>query len=171
MNLADLQDLYRYSDWAHERLCGAVRALPAEAGTRAFEGSFATLRDLLAHVAAAEWVWLERFRGESPARAPGWFGGEDAVDLCDRLAAIAADRRAYMSTLDDAALGRDLRFRYFSGKPGAIRLGDALFHVANHATYHRGQVAAMLRRLGGTPAPTDLVRWAIERHEAGAFES
>ena len=34
-----------------------------------------------------------------------------------------------------------------------------------------GQAAAMLRRLGGTPAPTDLVRWAIERHEAGALES
>jgi len=162
MNLADLRNLYRYSDWAHERLCGAVRALPAEAGTRAFEGSFATLRDLVAHVAVAEWVWLERFRGESPPGAPGWLGGEDAVDLCGRLAAIAADRRAFLATLDEAALGRDLRFRYFSGKPGAIRLGDALFHVANHATYHRGQLASMLRALGVEPPGTDFTTFRAE---------
>lgn len=155
MNLADLEDLYRYSDWAHERLCGAVRALPAEAGTRGFEGSFATLRDLLAHVAVAEWVWLARFRGESPAEAPRWSGSEDAAGLCDRLAAIAADRRAYLGALDEPALDTRLEFRYFSGKPGAIRLGDALFHVANHATYHRGQLASMLRALGVEPPGTD----------------
>lgn len=27
--------------------------------------------------------------------------------------------------------------------------------VANHSTYHRGQIAAMLRQLGTAPAPTD----------------
>jgi uncharacterized damage-inducible protein DinB len=28
-------------------------------------------------------------------------------------------------------------------------------HVVNHGTYHRGQVAAMLRQLGYSPPPTD----------------
>jgi uncharacterized damage-inducible protein DinB len=30
-------------------------------------------------------------------------------------------------------------------------------HVVNHSTYHRGQLATMLRQLGARPVPTDLL--------------
>ena len=36
-------------------------------------------------------------------------------------------------------------------------------HVANHATYHRGQVVTMLRQLGAKAVSTDLVFWDRER--------
>jgi uncharacterized damage-inducible protein DinB len=32
-----------------------------------------------------------------------------------------------------------------------------MYHVVNHSTYHRGQVATMLRQLGTRPLPTDLL--------------
>jgi len=35
-------------------------------------------------------------------------------------------------------------------------------HVANHATYHRGQIVTMLRQLGRTPPSTDYIRWLRE---------
>ena len=38
-----------------------------------------------------------------------------------------------------------------------------LRHLVNHSTYHRGQVAAKLKRLGVEPPATDLVFWAIEQ--------
>jgi uncharacterized damage-inducible protein DinB len=50
-----------------------------------------------------------------------------------------------------------------SGKSYGRRLGDMLVHVANHATYHRGQVATMTRQVGGTPVSTDFIRFASER--------
>jgi uncharacterized damage-inducible protein DinB len=31
--------------------------------------------------------------------------------------------------------------------------------VANHGTYHRGQVIALLRLLGAKPVTTDMVLW------------
>jgi uncharacterized damage-inducible protein DinB len=36
-----------------------------------------------------------------------------------------------------------------------ISLAHLMQHVANHSTYHRGQVALMLRQLGAEPAATD----------------
>jgi uncharacterized damage-inducible protein DinB len=36
----------------------------------------------------------------------------------------------------------------------------------NHATYHRGQLASMLRQLGKTPPSTDLVRFYREQRPA-----
>ena len=38
-------------------------------------------------------------------------------------------------------------------------LGDALLHLANHGTYHRGQVATMLRQLGRKAVSTDYLRF------------
>jgi uncharacterized damage-inducible protein DinB len=42
-----------------------------------------------------------------------------------------------------------------------------LHHVANHSTYHRGQITTLLRQLGATPVSTDLIGFYRER-AAGA---
>ena len=46
--------------------------------------------------------------------------------------------------------------------PSEADVGAVFRHVVNHATYHRGQIAAKFGRLGATPPRTDLVVWAIE---------
>jgi uncharacterized damage-inducible protein DinB len=38
----------------------------------------------------------------------------------------------------------------------------------NHSTYHRGQIAAMLRRLNVSPPSTDLLVYAAERRGGSA---
>jgi uncharacterized damage-inducible protein DinB len=38
-----------------------------------------------------------------------------------------------------------------------------MVNVVNHSTYHRGQVASMLRQLGGKPAATDYVLFLGQR--------
>jgi uncharacterized damage-inducible protein DinB len=39
-------------------------------------------------------------------------------------------------------------------------------HLANHSTYHRGQIASMIRRLGAEPLPTDFAFFLLERSSA-----
>jgi len=41
------------------------------------------------------------------------------------------------------------------GETWPYPLHEMLVHVVNHSTYHRGQVATMLRQLGKTPLSTD----------------
>jgi len=38
-----------------------------------------------------------------------------------------------------------------------------LRQIVNHSTYHRGQVAAKLKRLGVEPPITDLISWVKEQ--------
>ncbi len=38
-----------------------------------------------------------------------------------------------------------------------------LRHIVNHTTYHRGQVASKLKRLGIQQAETDFVFWVFEQ--------
>jgi uncharacterized damage-inducible protein DinB len=36
-----------------------------------------------------------------------------------------------------------------------VRLAHLIEHLANHSTYHRGQIALMMRQLGAAPLATD----------------
>jgi uncharacterized damage-inducible protein DinB len=49
------------------------------------------------------------------------------------------------------------------GKSWVLPPWAVLRHVVNHATYHRGQVASKLKRLGVEQPPTDFVLWALEQ--------
>lgn len=155
MTKGDIVELYRYTDWANERLVGVVAELPPQAFERDLGGSFRTVRDVLAHSVSVDWVWLERWRGASPSSFPVWFTSDDPRVLLDQLRQIAARRRVFLDSLVETDLALQLSFTYFSGEPGAVSLVDALFHVVNHSTYHRGQMAWMLRALGGAPPSTD----------------
>jgi len=35
-------------------------------------------------------------------------------------------------------------------------------HLANHSTYHRGQLALMMQQLGAKPMPTDFALFLLE---------
>lgn len=35
-------------------------------------------------------------------------------------------------------------------------------HLVNHGTYHRGQIAALMRQLGHAVAETDLIHFYLE---------
>jgi uncharacterized damage-inducible protein DinB len=52
--------------------------------------------------------------------------------------------------------------------PFAQPLWQCLQHVANHSTYHRGQITTMLRQLGAKPAGTDLIGFYRERAQTPA---
>jgi uncharacterized damage-inducible protein DinB len=55
--------------------------------------------------------------------------------------------------------------RTFSGRGRTAILPPwaVLRHVVNHATYHRGQVASKLKRLGVEPPATDFIFWVREQ--------
>jgi uncharacterized damage-inducible protein DinB len=60
-------------------------------------------------------------------------------------------------------LARVNEYRTTKSGTYANALWQALQHLVNHGTYHRGQVAAMLRQLGGKPNFNDLIYFYRER--------
>jgi len=162
MNTADILELYRYNEWANERLFAAAGALSSEALARDLGGSFRSIRDVLAHIASVEWMWLERWRGVSPSDIPEWAVLGDLPVLLHHLADVQSRRAAFFDELSDSALLLQVTFRYISGTAGCHPLHDLLIHVVNHSTYHRGQVASMLRQVGAVPPPTDFIVFKAE---------
>ena len=78
---------------------------------------------------------------------------------------MAAELSAFCEPLTEDSLTRLLSYRNLKGEHLSLPLGPVMLQLANHSTYHRGQVATLLRQLGAEPRPTDLVVYWREEGE------
>jgi uncharacterized damage-inducible protein DinB len=157
MNLPGIIDFYRYNAWANGRIVSAIEPLSPEAFDRNLGGSFPTIRGTFAHIVAAEWIWLERWSGRNPTAAPDWVSSADRPVLVSYLHDVEDRRNTFLAAQSETSLAASLPFRFLNGNADAHTLSDLLVHVVNHSSYHRGQVASMLRQVGSSAPSTDLI--------------
>jgi uncharacterized damage-inducible protein DinB len=158
-DLSTLRNFFAFGRWANRTTLDSVAALTPEEYARPLGGSFGSVQGTLLHLYGADWVWLERFHGRSPRAMPE---GEDLTaleTLARKWREVEAGQDAFIATLTQDRLAEPLSYVAFSGDAFTRRLGDALLHLANHGTYHRGQVATLLRQLGKKAAATDFLRY------------
>ena len=162
MNLTDIRHLFDYTEWANGLAMDAAGNLSEEDLRRDVGISHKSIFGTLLHMAGAEWIWLERWNGRSPAKAVAWslWTTETCADLAtltERWRQVIDGRAQFISGLNEEQLDAELAFKLLSGDPSSLRLGYQMQHVVNHATLHRGQVVGMLRQLGIEPPATDFL--------------
>lgn len=165
----DLLALQDYNLWANRLLLASLAPLSHDDYVREAPAGAPSIRATLVHLAGATRAWADRFEGRDATRLPTVDEVSTFADAAAMLNDADARIAAWVATLGPERLAAPLAWKNLKREEKAAPLWAVLRHVANHGSYHRGQAAAALRRVGGTPNATDLVRWAIERHEAGAF--
>jgi uncharacterized damage-inducible protein DinB len=163
MNKEDFRVLYDFNAWANQRTLDSCAALSPEQFTRDLGSSFPSVRDTLAHIYGAEWMWFERWCRRTPAALPTPADFPDLDSVRHGLAAIDRNLIDYVASLTEEDVQRVLEFKTFTSGTISQPLWQCLQHVANHSTYHRGQIATMLRQLGAKAASTDLVVFYRDR--------
>jgi uncharacterized damage-inducible protein DinB len=163
MDLETIRELFGYNRWANARSLEASSKVSPEDFTKEVGGSFASLRGTLAHMYGAEWIWLERWRGTSPASLPFSLDFPDVATIRTRWLDVEREQREFLDFLDADRLSQVISYVNLKGQSFAYPLGRLLQHVVNHSTYHRGQIATLLRQLGATPISTDLLLYDDER--------
>jgi uncharacterized damage-inducible protein DinB len=164
VTVEELRTLLDFHYWARDRMFDALEPLTLEQFTRDLGNSFRSIRDTVAHIYGAEWVWYMRWHGTSPTSLlpPDQF--PDLASLRTSWADHEQKMRAFIGGLDDESMTRVLPYKMFSGASGASPLWQMLQHVVNHASYHRGQVTTMLRQIGcAAPKGMDLIAFYRER--------
>ncbi len=66
MNLQDIESLYQYDKWATNRTIDMVTPLTQEQFAKNLNSSHGGVRGTLTHIYAADWIWFERWKGNSP---------------------------------------------------------------------------------------------------------
>lgn len=152
-----------YTTWATNRLMEAAKQLTPEELTRDFGASEKNVVGTLAHIYAADRVWLGRIQGNPPAAfitdADRDFGllQREWPGLLDRW-------KKWATPLSDEDILGKLTYKSMLGGERTTPLWQITLHVVNHGTHHRGQVSGFLRAMGKTPPQLDLIRyyWELE---------
>lgn len=163
MTPEEVRLLFDYNDWGNQRSIDAAAQLSAEEFTKPLRSSFSSLRDTLVHICGAEWVWLERCQGRSPATIPDISKVQSVTALRLHWKPQGDRLLAFTRGLTQTALDRTMEYRTFNFGVYNNPVWQSLQHLANHGTYHRGQISTLLRQLGAKPILTDLIHFYRER--------
>ena len=170
MTIAEIRHLFSYTDWSNNRVLAAAEKLPTEDLLRDVHISHKSILGTLLHVAGADWMWLERWHGNSPVGPDVWAGwtpdeARSLQQVREKWLPIIHRRNEYLEKISDADLSRELGYTRFTGEAYSLPLVQQMQHVVNHATLHRGQVVGMIRQLGIAPPTTDLLFYLMETHK------
>lgn len=155
--LKQLRRLFDHMYWADERSVTLIADLDPDSTARS-----EALR-LLAHIVAAEEIWLARANArESPTVAlpiwPEW----SLEEVKAASARVRAGFDGFLDALTRSDLDRAVEYRNSKGVSFRTRLADILLHVAMHGGYHRGQMARTVRSAGAEPVNTDFITYVRE---------
>ena len=165
----DITLLFRYDRWANGRVLQAASTLSAEQFTRDLGGAFRSVRDTIVHIIGGEWGWLTYWNAPSHSSAflTELWNRHDTLFRSDAFPDFPSVRRKweevereqidFVDGLTEGSLGKMLPVRGTQ-----VSLAHLMQHLANHSTYHRGQVSLMMRQLSAEPVATDFARFLWE---------
>ena len=163
MTLADLEVLVEFHYWATRKILDAVEPLSPEQFTRDLGNSFPSVRDTLAHLYGADWIWCSRWEGESPSALPDPKNFPDLASIRRAWDEHQPTLRAVLKRFGEVGVDQPVEYMR-NGVRQAQPFSQTFQHLVNHGTYHRGQVVTMLRQLGAGPPPsTDLIAFYREQ--------
>ncbi len=165
MNKSDVTYFNEYNKWANRRMLDAASKLTSEQFLADLQSSHRSVRDTLAHTLAAEWIWLERWKGTSPKALLNATDFPTHESLRERWTQVEIDYTEFFNGLSDESLETVIAYTNTKGERWEYPLGSMIQHLMNHSTYHRGQVTTMLRQLGAQVMPVDLLVFMdVARH-------
>ena len=157
MRHSEFKELFAYNAWANRRVVDSISRLGEEQFSRNLGGSHGSIRGTLAHLAAAEIIWLERWQGKAGAKLLPEQEFDTIEMATRRLTEIDVDMMDFINKFPESNLEQSKVYTTTEGKSHSNLFRHMFSHLLNHSTYHRGQLAALLRQAGAVPNPTDLI--------------
>ena len=125
MPLNTVRELFVYNYWARDRQLDACAGLTGEQFLRPMGNSFPSLRDTLAHLLGAEWIWLERWRGSSPKALPAATDYPSLAALREAWRPTEQGLRDYLDGLTEEVFAGSFSFTNAKGEtwtyPSGVR--------------------------------------------------
>lgn len=139
--------LYRYNVWASKRVLSTLVRQQVHDEK---------ILQLMGHIVAAQFLWLHRIQGLPPAQVKLW--GEYKLDQLVQMAEeIGLRWLTFVESTDN--FNRELTYHNYVGDPYTNNVENIMIHLVNHSSYHRAQIAMLLRQKGFEPINTDFITY------------
>jgi uncharacterized damage-inducible protein DinB len=138
------KDLFQYNQDCNQRLTERIALHEGAVSSKTLH--------LFSHVLNAHHIWNSRIGKQKNVydrmqlHSPHDF---KQIDLDNHVTTL--------SIIDSGILPDELNYVNTKGEQAIHKVQDILFHVVNHSTYHRGQIASDLKQCGIEPVVTDFI--------------
>ena len=139
--------LYQFNAWANQRI---IQYLIGQ------QVNHEKINSLVGHIAAAEMLWLHRVAGLPKPDVKLW-STYKVNELSPMLTQADKQWLEYIKSNDN--FDRELHYTNYTGDAFVNNVEAIMIHTVNHASYHRGQVAMLLRQNGYEPVNTDFITY------------
>ena len=140
---------FNYKKWADERTLRAIENVDKNA----FPDSYAFTLRQLNHMVIVEELFKSRLTNEStPHESTNTELVPEFAELERRFLASCEWFSSYVSSLENGE--EQISFTFADGRRGMMTVQEMLFHIVNHGSYHRGNIAHALD-LASVPHPID----------------
>lgn len=143
------RELFEYNHYCNQALIAAFRENPGKVPDKSTR--------LLNHMLNAHHNWNNRIIPEQ-SRFDPW-----AIHAAESWEAIGkANFEASIRVIDSVDLDQSIQFTIANEQPFEHAIRNILFHIINHSTYHRGQIALEFSQNGLEPLITDYILYKLK---------
>ncbi len=148
--------LLQYDHWANMKLLGYIQSLSEELFHKPTESVFPSIAQTFFHIYRGQRIWMKRC-------FPHLMLDENLNEFKDRAMAETCftDLHQIMiqSIHDFYDECDEIIYQNDKGTTFKNSLSEILIHLPNHGTYHRGNIASMIRQFGYKGTSTDYIQY------------
>jgi len=150
-----IERIVKYWQWADQSVWNLVQGLSDEEFTKCFEKG-PSIHQRYIHLAEDSWEWYTDWTGADIEEEPDFqaMSKEELFDFISEYNTkwehlLQSDK---IKTIEVGTIEKMI----------PITFPEIIFHMSNHATYHRGQIIMTLRMLGKEVQFTDYVPFKLQ---------
>ncbi|WP_454638490.1 DinB family protein [Bacillus mycoides] len=155
------KNMYKYHLWANKVLLERIKELPNNVLYKEANSSYPNIAQTFSHIYVVDVMWLQVLKGIDMQEA---FGSSMSLlektnlysvdEFIKSFEELASQYEEWMNSQKDLEQKINLNNPWSGARETAY--SEILFHVANHGTYHRGNITTMLRQQGHASTMNDL---------------
>ena len=142
-----------YNLWANKRITDTIINVSDEQLHKDINSSFRSIYKTLVHLWDAEFLWWQRMRLHQNVTWPGKTFEGSLMELVKNLLSQSKQWKEWVELAQEETLAETFIYQDTKKREYAQPTMEALIHLFNHQSYHRGQIITLLRQVGITTLP------------------
>jgi uncharacterized damage-inducible protein DinB len=145
-------EMYKFHHWANKKIFNRLKELPNDVYFKEIDSVFPTISNVISHIYLTDYVWLDVISGKSMKEAM-----EFSNSIKEQTKSIGIEEME-TNYLNLSKKYIDILIMENNEKPivvdnpyaGVLKtsISETILHIVTHGSYHRGNIAAMLRQQG-----------------------
>jgi uncharacterized damage-inducible protein DinB len=138
--------MFKYNDWATRQIAESIVGLKKKNEKT---------QELLSHIISAQKIWLNRILKRGIIINPWQKITSD--EWIEKNTTGTSEWINLIESFQEKDFDARVEYKNTAGEKYTNTVKDIITHVINHSTYHRAQIAQLIRQSGGEPAKTDYI--------------